>query len=122
MRASGLAIAAVMLLGACASQILESYVGKSVTEPILDYGPPSSVVELPDGRRAFQWARTNSGVIPVTTPTTATVYGSGGYATAYATTTDYIPYSNDCVYTLIAVRSGADWVVESFRKPTLSCE
>lgn len=114
-------LAAVLLTG-CASQILDSYVGKSITEPILDYGPPTSVIDLSDGRRAFQWARTNSGVIPISTPTTTTIYGSGGYATAYGTSTTYVPYSNDCVYTLTATRSGNDWIVDGFRPPSLACE
>jgi len=118
----GLAFVAVFLVAGCASQVLQSYVGKSITEPILDYGPPSNIVELSDGKRAYQWARTNTGVIPVTTPTTTNVYGSGGFATAYSTTTNYVPYSNDCVYTLIAIKSGDDWIVESFRQPTFSCE
>lgn len=109
-------------LSGCASQILESYVGKSVTEPILDYGPPSNVLELANGKRAYQWAVTNSGVMPMSSPTTVTAYGSGGYATAYGTSTTYIPYSNDCIYTLFASQKGKDWIVEGFRRPTLDCE
>lgn len=111
-----------LFVAGCASQILESYVGKSITEPILDYGPPANVVELGDGKRAYQWAMTNSGVIPMTSPASATVYGSGGYATAYGTSTTYIPYSNDCIYTLIASQKGKDWVVDGFRRPTMGCE
>ena len=106
----------------CASQILDSYVGKSIAEPILDYGPPTNILELGDGKRAYQWAMTNSGVIPMTSPASATVYGSGGYATAYGTSTSYIPYSNDCVYTLLASQKGKDWLVDGFRRPTMGCE
>jgi hypothetical protein len=111
-----------VLLTGCASEVLKSYVGKSVTEPILDYGPPTNVVELEEGHRAYQWAKTNSGIIPITTPTTTNIYGSGGYATAYSTSTNYVPYSNNCIYTLTAVRNGKDWVVDGFRPPSFECE
>lgn len=106
----------------CASQILAPYVGRSIEEPILDYGPPVNVLDLSDGRRAYQWRATNSGVLPMSSPSTATVYGSGGYATAYGTTTTYVPYSQDCLYTLTATRQGGQWIVEGYRQPNLMCE
>jgi hypothetical protein len=109
-------------LTACASEVLKSYVGKPVTEAILDNGPPTNIVELEEGHRAYQWAKTNSGVIPITTPTTTNIYGSNGYATAYSSSTDYIPYSNDCIYTLTATQKGKDWVVDGFRPPSFECE
>ncbi|MCA1335566.1 hypothetical protein [Pseudooceanicola marinus] len=113
---------AVLLMTGCASSIMESYVGKSIQEPILDYGPPSHVMDISANRRAFQWSMTNSGVIPITTPTTTTVYGNGGYATAYSQSTTYVPHSNQCVYTLTAIKQGDDYIVDGFRKPTLMCE
>lgn len=106
----------------CASQILSSYVGGSIEEPILDYGPPVNVLELSDGRRAYQWRIAQSGVVPMSSPSTATVYGSGGYATAYGTTTTYVPYSQDCTYTLTATRQGNQWIVDGYRQPSLMCE
>lgn len=109
-------------LTACASQIMQGYVGKSVTEPMLDYGRPTSVFDLPNGQRAFQWQIQNSGVLPVSTPSTGTIYGSNGWATVTTTQTDYIPYSNNCVYTLLGEPRGDDWIIVDFRQPKLDCE
>ncbi|WP_227270313.1 hypothetical protein [Roseobacter weihaiensis] len=110
------------LLSGCASQVMQGYVGGSITEPMLDYGQPSGVFDLPDGARAFQWNITDSGVIPVSTPSTTNIYGSGGWATATTTSTTYQPYSQECVYTLLARPQGDDWIVTGFRKPRLACE
>lgn len=111
----------IVSLSGCATEILQSYVGKSITEPTLDYGPATNIVELGGGRRAYQWATTNSGVMPITSPTTTNIYGSGGYATAYTSSTTYVPYSNDCLYTLTATQKGSDWIVDGIRQPTLAC-
>lgn len=120
-RASLVMCAAVVLSG-CASQIMESYVGRSIEEPILDYGPPANVMDLEDGRRAYQWRVNQSGAMPMTSPSYATVYSGGGFGTAYGSTTTYIPYSQNCVYTLTAAQQGGRWVVDGFRRPTLGCE
>lgn len=112
----------LVAVGGCASQIMERYVGKSITEPILDYGPPANVINLQGDRRAFQWQIASSGVVPMTTPSTSTIYGSGGYASVTTQSTSYIPYSSECLYTLTATRSGDDFIVDGFRKPRLGCE
>jgi len=117
-----LVIGGLFLLSACASQIMEGYVGKSINEPILDYGPPTNVIELAKDQRAYQWARTNTGVMPITSPTTATVYGGGTFATVFGSSTTYVPYSNACVYTLLATNQANEWIVTGFRQPTLDCE
>ncbi|UWQ93390.1 hypothetical protein K3727_14380 [Rhodobacteraceae bacterium M382] len=101
---------------------MEGYVGRSVTEPMLDYGRPASVFDLPDGARAFQWQIDSSGVVPVSTPSTTYISGSSGWATATTTSTSYVPFSSSCNYTLIAKPKGDDWVVVGYRKPTLMCE
>lgn len=111
----------VFLIG-CASQIMESYVGKSIVEPMLDYGRPVEVFDIGPNKRAYQWEITSSGVVPITTPTTATIYGSGGWANVTTTTTTYSPYSKTCRYTLLASRAGEEWIVDGFRKPKFGCE
>ena len=116
------AFVVLTLLSACASQIMEGYVGKSITEPMLDYGKPAHVFDLPDGRRAFQWKINNSGVFPMTSPSTGTIYGSGGWASVSTTTTTYVPFSNECVYTLFGKKSGKDWIVVGFMQPRVDCE
>tara|TARA_E500000318_G_C3374698_1_gene139842 strand:- start:94 stop:408 length:315 start_codon:yes stop_codon:yes gene_type:complete len=96
----------VLLLASCTSQIMASYIGKSIQEPILDYGPPINVIELDDSRRAYQWRVVDSGYVPV----------SGG------ATTTYIPYSDSCVHTLTATKSGDDYIVDGHRKTSFFCE
>ncbi|ATG42635.1 hypothetical protein PhaeoP30_00754 [Phaeobacter inhibens] len=117
-----LALFAAAAISGCASQVMQSYVGKSITEPILDYGPPINTVDLPDGQRAFQWSITQSGVIPITSNNTATVYSGGTSATAIGTSTTYAPYSTPCVYTLTAKKNGKDWIVTGYRQPSVWCE
>jgi hypothetical protein len=119
---TALIVAMAIVLSGCASQIMESYVGKSVQEPILDYGPPVNVMQLEDGRRAYQWRLTQSGAVPVSSPSYATAYGSGGMVTAYGSTTTFVPYSQDCVYTLTAREQGGRWIVDGYRRPSLACE
>jgi len=119
---SKLIIASLIVLAGCASTIMEGYVGKSITEPMLDYGRPSDVIALGPDRRAFQWEINSSGVIPITTPTTSNIYGAGGWATVTTNTTSYTPYSQTCRYTLTATRSGEDWIVDGFREPSMWCE
>lgn len=109
-------------LSGCASQILEGYVGKSISEPMMDMGRPENVIELSENRRAYQWRETNSDVIPITTPSTATIAGPGGWTSVTTTHTGYIPYTTDCLYTVTATKAGNDWIVDGFRKPSLECE
>jgi len=122
MRISIALAASFVLLASCASDIMQAYVGKSISEPMMDYGRPTDVFELGGDRRAFQWMMTSSGAFPMTTPSYGTIYGSGGWATVTTTSTTYVPYSQTCAYTLTAKRSGDDWIVDGFRKPTLACE
>jgi len=116
-----LIFACFILLAGCATTIMQGYVGKSITEPILDYGPPTNAVDLPDGRRAFQWEINVSGVIPITSTNSATVWGGGTPALVTGTTTSYVPTSSQCVYTLFARPKGDDWIVTGYREPNLNC-
>jgi len=100
---------------------MEGYVGKPITEPILDYGPPSNVVELGPKRRAFQWKIDSSGVAPLTTPSSATIYTPTGSAWITSQSTTYVPYSKQCLYTLTATETDGVYVVDGFRQPKFSC-
>ena len=118
-----LALLTTLGIAGCTSQILQGYVGQPVTEVILDRGPPVNVVELEEGRRAYQWAGKSGGFMPVTTPSSTTVFGPGGaVAIVPGTSTSYVPYSTNCVDTLYATRQGSEWIVEGFRQPSLECE
>ena len=107
----------ISLASGCASSIMEGYVGRDITDVVLDYGAPANVLQLPDGRTAFQWSRTAT----YSTPTTTNIYDYGNYATAttYGGTTS----SYDCLYTLFAQRNSQNsYTVVGFKEPTLMCE
>ena len=109
------------LLAACATEIMQGYVGQPVEMVQLDYGPPSNIIEMPDGTRAYQWNINSSGVMPMTNYNSGTVYGGGTTANYYGTTTTYVPYESNCLYTLFASKQGRSWVVTGFREPNLMC-
>ena len=115
-------LALIGVMAGCASAVLESYVGKSITEAMLDYGQPTAAFDLPDGTRAFQWKVNDSGVIPISTTSNSQVYGAAGWTNVTTTSTNYTPYSQECLYTLLAKPQSRDWVVVGFRKPSLVCE
>ncbi|MCV2892576.1 hypothetical protein [Lentibacter sp. XHP0401] len=106
-----------VMVSGCASEILKSYVGKDVTEVMLEHGAPSNVFKLPDGRVAFQWNKDSY----YTTPSNTVVYGSGAYATA--TTYGGGIHSYECVYTIFAKPNAQDsFTVVDFKEPSLMCE
>ncbi|MCV2881991.1 hypothetical protein [Actibacterium sp. XHP0104] len=115
------AVAVAFFVSGCASQIMESYVGKDITEVIVKYGPPMNMLEMPDGRKAFQWRVDSNVVLPSTTTYNATTYGN--VTTGYATTTGGYVGSSRCVYTLYAKENAQDsFTVIGYEKPTLMCE
>lgn len=116
-----LVLASALLVSGCATAIMESYVGKPVTEVVLDYGPPVNFLDVGPDRRAFQWQIDSSGVMPVTSQSTGNIFGPGGYASYGGTTTSYVPYQQSCLYTMMASWSGNDWIIDSFRQPRLGC-
>jgi hypothetical protein len=123
----GLAVViAGFLLIACASQIMQRYVGKDVREIVIDYGPPANAFDMGDGRRAFQWVMRNSQTMPVVATTTGTVsaYGNMAWVNSNTTISGGQTINSQCVYTLFARwNEGANgWTVTEFRRPNLMCE
>ena len=114
-------IAVLAMVAGCATDIMQGYVGKPIVEAELDYGRPSNIIELEDGRRAYQWNVDAGGIMPMTNYNSGTVYGGGGFANYSGTSTTYVPYENNCIYTLFATKQGSTWVVTGFREPSLSC-
>jgi hypothetical protein len=116
---------AALALVACAPQgELERFVGRSVDEAMLDYGSPTEVFQLSDGRRAYQWEITKEGFRPAPQPRIGVGIGigTGGWGGGITTIgTNYIPYSKTCRYTLIASKSGDQWIASEFRKPAPGC-
>lgn len=117
MRLKTVCISMFLALAGCASQIMEGYVGRDITDVMLEFGRPSNVFELPDGRVAFQWTDTNT----IYTPATTNIYNYGSYATA--TTYGGTASSYDCVYTFFAKPNGAgSHTIVGFKQPSLECE
>lgn len=112
----GLAIVAVLALAGCATDVMESFVGKDVTAAVGQYGPPANTYDLPDGRRAFQWRMDGVAVMPTTT--TYTAYGNVG--TAFTSGGSMIATS--CFYTLYGKKApGGGYTIVGFEQPRLDC-
>lgn len=116
-----LSLLAVLLCTGCATVTMSGYVGKPLTDVVMDYGPPANYVDLPDGRRAFQWAMTKSHTTPVSVSTTA--YRNGPSATAYTTASGGQLITTGCIYTLIARWGPVSnaWIIDGYRTPSLAC-
>lgn len=121
-----LLLVTALALGGCASSIMKDYVGRTIADVVMDYGPPQTGFDLTPTQRAFLWSMSTNVVTPATTNITATSYGSLFSATAITSPSQVI--SQRCNYTLIAeripsaVEGPAGWRVVSFRKPSLMCE
>lgn len=124
-------LAAALVLSGCATQIMNGFIGQTVQDVALRYGPPFNVMDMGDGRRAFQWKISQSIIIPTTSTTygTANVYAPPGsaFATvntqATTTTTPGGVSSFDCLYTMFGQWSEqrAAWVMTSYQRPNLMC-
>jgi hypothetical protein len=111
----------LVLLSACASQVMENLVGKDVAEVQLQYGPPVNVIDMPDGRKAFQWRFDSTVVMPMTTSYTGVT--NGNITTGSAFTSGGGIFSTPCFYTLFAQpNKNKSYTVVGFQPPTLDCE
>lgn len=85
---------------------LDQYVGRPISDVILDRGPPTSTFDMGPNKRAFQWAltgQTAGAVVPI----------SGVLVTVP-------PRTQNCMVSFVASanKSGptiSDWMVESWR-------
>lgn len=110
-----------LALAGCASQIMEGFVGKDISEVQLQYGPPINVMDLPDGRKAFQWRFDSTTYMPVTTNYTA--YGSGNMVSGTAYSYGGGAFTTPCFYTLFAKPNAKkSFTVVGFQQPRLDCE
>lgn len=136
------ALSVVFALAACASQIMQGYVGKPLTETVLDYGPPVAAYDMDNETRAFVWVRAKTFTSPGYASTTGSSRGTGtasvvgntvaAHGTSfYDATTYYQPPRTStwsCNYVLLAKRNGngiegpGAWTVTGFRSPQLRCE
>lgn len=127
---------------ACASGIMQGYIGKNIEEAILDYGPPSNIIDLSDGRRAYQLVRGKLTTLPSFSRTST--YGNSstsitgqakgdrfnansntsGSSISSTSNSGSMTVEGRCVYTLIAAfyKDKKAWIIEEFRKPDFLCE
>ena len=112
------------LLAGCASQNLERYAGQPITAVMIRNGPPANAFDLPDGRRAFQWARQSVTMVPGSAVTTgsATAVGGSVWWTQNTQIVGGQAYTADCVYTLYARWRDGAWMVEGFEPVPYACE
>jgi len=115
-----------LLVSGCASQIMNSYVGKDVRDAMLDYGPPANAFDMSDGRRAFQWAMQQSYTAPVSATTTSYVNSSGPTAWVSSNTTIHggQTINSHCIYTIFGRWDEANkgWTITGYKKPKILCE
>jgi len=104
-------------LSACASQFANRYMGKDVVEIELENGKPANIIELPDGRRSYQyyWGG-GTFVTPQTTTGTVNVVGNIAYVQSQSTPGTVVS-SPGCLINFIAERRGDRWVVIEGRWP-----
>lgn len=113
-------VVAISTLAACASDIMKNYVGQPLESVVLDYGPPTTVVELAPGERAYQWRRISTNVVP---GSSSDEIRETRHGTKYETT-ETLGYveRQECFYTFYARQSSGRWFITNFRKPKLECE
>jgi hypothetical protein len=114
----------------CASDIIKSYVGKPLSDAVIDYGPPAYSFDTGDGTRTFVWTVASSYVLPGQASSNASVTTFGNTAQLYGTT-NYSPpisVSQQCNYAVYAKRTRNDvegpaaWVITGFKPPRAECE
>jgi hypothetical protein len=118
------------LLVACASDIIKSYVGKPLSDAVIDYGPPAYSFDTGDGTRTFVWSISSSFVLPGHSSGNASVTTFGNTAQLYgaATYSPPISVSQQCNYAVYAKRTRNDiegpaaWVITGFKPPRADCE
>lgn len=119
-----IAAAGALALAGCATSEMQSYVGQPLQIAIARRGPPAFVFDMPDGRRAFQWEITSSGVTPRMTTGQANIYappGAFGSVNYNQMTTGGNAYSQTCRYTMYAIWQDNAWVFTGYEQPPLSC-
>ena len=112
--------AALLAMAACASDIMKNYIGQPIESVVLDYGPPTAIVDLGSGERAYQWRKISTNVV---SGSTSGEVRDTKHGTEYETTeTPGYLERQECFYTFYARSSGGRWFITNFRQPKLECE
>jgi hypothetical protein len=114
-------VAATLLVG-CVADKMRSYVGQDIRQVELAYGPAVNQIDLGNGTRAFQWAKTSVDTTPVSAVTTTDKDNKGRKITQ----TQFVGGDQSvtrCLYTFITAWNppGNGWVVTGIREPSLDC-
>lgn len=117
-------IAILLAVSGCASSMMQGYVGQSIQQVVAKQRPPDNIFDMGDGRRAFQWIKTETTTTPVTATNYGQAYGSGNsiYWTQNSRISGGEPITNSCTYTVYSRWNGTVWIVEGFEKPNIMCE
>lgn len=114
----------VTLLSGCATDIMQSYVGRSPEAVMARYGPPDNVFDMPDGRRAFQWVQVTQST-STATEESRTRWDDRRHGRERVTTrqtTPAVSETHKCYYTLYATLSPENiWIFNSFEEPEFGC-
>ena len=109
------------LLAGCSAEIMRSYIGRPVTDVMLDYGPPANAFDVSDEKRVFQWIKTTS----VTTPVYATTTGYAYQGWVNTNTQIHGGQTNtfECVYSMYARWNDnrESWIISGFKEPDFWC-
>ncbi len=128
----------LLLLAACTSttEILQGYIGRPVSDVVVEFGMPSGAFDVGDGRRAFLWSRINTFTTPGYARTTVMRHPASRdparprHADIWTYTTTIEPpetYSTTCNYVIYAERANnqlegpAGWTVTGFEEPPAGC-
>ncbi len=105
---------------ACASDIMQGYVGRDITAVIATYGQPYRQFDLPDGRVAYQWR-----IVEFSARPHETYYyeeDNGKRVTAQITKYDGYVAPETCYYTFYTQVSGKSARIVGFERPSFECE
>lgn len=115
-----IATTAAVVLAGCASTVMKNYIGQPVESVIIDYGPPTAVLDLGWDQRAYQWRKISTNV--VSGSTSGEIRDTRRGQRFEETVTPGYVEEQECFYTFYARQQGGRWYVTNFRQPKLECE
>ncbi|CAN7673471.1 hypothetical protein IB277_28580 [Ensifer sp. ENS07] len=112
--------ATAALLAGCASDTMKTYIGQPVESVIIDYGPPTNVLDLGWNERAYQWRKISTNVVSGTSSGEIRDTRRGMRYEEYSTP-GYVE-EQECFYSFYARMQHGRWYITNFRQPKLECE
>lgn len=112
--------AVTVLLAGCASDTMKTYIGQPVESVIIDYGPPTNILELGWNERAYQWRKISTNVVSGSSSGEIRDTRRGMRYEEYSTP-GYVE-EQECFYSFYARMQQGRWYITNFRQPKLECE